>query len=388
MKERIYSPNITLLLVASLLFPACPMLVTPLIAGFSGTVGVSPKLTGLVSGAMYLCALICRPIVGNLADRVSKYRMALCGTILMAAACLGYFFAVSPVWLILMRFVHGVGFACCTVCMSTWLSYMLPKERVGSGVSLYGMMNALSMAIAPAIGVTIYQASGYRQAFLVAMMFSLLTLVAIQFVSDRGEIRPATPGISPGHAAGKLHFVEKNVLPIAIIVMLFGIPYCATQSFLVNYTEARSLQITVNLYFPFHAVVLVALRLLLKKSFDRLSFRVLMFESSACALLGILCLAFMNNDLLMFLAAAFMAGGYGIMCSASQVKAIFLAGERNRGLANSTYYLGMDLGLTLGPTVGGLLFGSMDLAWFYPILLVTVPLGLLTYFIGSRKVPL
>lgn len=41
MKQRTYSKNIILILVASFFYFASPMLVTPLITGFSGSIGAS-----------------------------------------------------------------------------------------------------------------------------------------------------------------------------------------------------------------------------------------------------------------------------------------------------------------------------------------------------------
>ena len=54
-------------------------------------------------------------------------------------------------------------------------------------------------------------------------------------------------------------------------------------------------------------------------------------------------LTFMENNVLMILAAVFMAGGYGIMCSVCQSTAMLLVGREKRGIANSTYYIGLDL---------------------------------------------
>ena len=62
-----------------------------------------------------------------------------------------------------------------------------------------------------------------------------------------------------------------------------------------------------------------------------------------------------------------------------------MAGEGHRGLANSTYYVGLDLGMTLGPVIGGFLYGNLDLAWFYPALLLTVPPAVLVYPLFMRK---
>ena len=177
MKHSTFSKDIILILAASFFYFSSPMLVTPLITGFSGTVGASADLMGIVGGMMNLCALFCRPIVGNLADRISKYNLSFIGAALMTLACLGYILSSNPVTIVIARIINGVGYACCSVCMSTWMSNMLPKERIGSGMGIYGMMNALGMAVAPAIGVKMYQIFGYRLSFGMALVFSVATIV-------------------------------------------------------------------------------------------------------------------------------------------------------------------------------------------------------------------
>lgn len=96
--------------------------------------------------------------------------------------------------------------------------------------------------------------------------------------------------------------------------------------------------------------------------------------------ISIAILTVMKNDLAMF-----MAGGYGIMYSVCQSKAILLAGKGKRGLANSTFYIGLDLGMALGPIIGGVLYGHVDIIYFYPILVITAPLGILVYWISYYK---
>lgn len=72
----------------------------------------------------------------------------------------------------------------------------------------------------------------------------------------------------------------------------------------------------------------------MKDLFDRLLFGSFLFISSVIAFLGMLFLTIMKNNIEMLLAAAFMAGGYGIMYSVCQSTAILMAGEGKRGLAN------------------------------------------------------
>lgn len=384
MESKICKHDIILILISSFFYLSSPMLVTPLITGYSGSLGASAAMAGIIGGLMNICALFCRPFVGNLADKISKYKLSFIGAGLMTLSCVGYILAWNPAFIIVSRIINGIGYSCCSVCMSTWMSNLLPKNKIGSGMGMYGTMNALGMAVSPAIGVSMYERLGYKPAFLAAAVFAALAILMIQFVHDKGE-----PVLSDKEIDTDIHkkmkIVDKKVIPIAIIIMLFAIPYCATQSFLVSYIEARQLNVTVSLFFPLYAVILLVLRLSLRNLFDKKPFSSFMVLSSASAIISIIVLTIMKNNISMFFAAAFMAGGYGIMCSVCQSKAILLAGKGKRGLANSTYYIGLDLGMSLGPVIGGVLYGNINIVYFYPLLAITVPLGLLVYWLNHYK---
>ena len=380
-KERYLTKDIVLVLAASFFFMASPMMVTPLITGFTESLGASAAIMGLMGGVMNLCSLFCRPFVGNLADKISKYHVAFIGSALMTLASVGYVLTPSAGLLLLARIIHGVGFSFCTVCLSTWMSNMLPRERIGQGMGLYGTMNALSMAISPSIGVFVYQHFGYRAAFVIATCAAIGTMTIIQFVKDKGQ-----PILNPSAQKKPLQCVDKKVLPVALIIALFTIPYYATQSFLVRYTETQGIGVTVGLFFPVHACVLLVLRLSLAKYFDKLPYGTFVLASCGSALGAMVCLTFMESNLLMFAASAFMAGGYGIMCSVCQSTALLLAGPEKRGLANGTYYVGMDIGMAAGPMIGGFLYGNVPGEWFYPCMIITIPMILVVYVTLCRNI--
>lgn len=381
MESNICKHDIILILVSSFFYLSCPMLVTPIITGYSESLGAGAAMMGVIGGLMNICALFCRPFVGNLADQISKYKLSFIGAVLMTVSCLGYIAAWDPVFIIVSRIINGIGYSCCSVCMSTWMSNLLPKEKIGSGMGMYGTMNALGMAVAPAIGVSMYEKLGYKAAFLAATVFAALTVLMIQFIYDKGE-PVSSKEINTG-IHRKLEIVDKKVIPVAIIIMLFAIPYCATQSFLVSYIATKHLNITVSFFFPLYAVILLVLRLSLRNLFDKKPFSFFMVLSSVSALISIFILAVMKNNFFMFFAAVFMAGGYGIMCSVCQSKAILLAGKERRGLANSTYYIGLDLGMSLGPIIGGILYGNVNINYFYPFLAITVPLGIFVFWLSQ-----
>lgn len=379
MKEKVFTKDIIPLLAASFFYLASPMVVNPLIAGFSEHLGAGATVMGLVGGLANLCSLIFQPFFGNLADRISKYKLSTVGTVLLVVACIGYAKASAPIMIVIWRVVNGVGFACCSVCFSTWISNLLPKTRIGFGMGLYGMMNALAMALAPAVGIAVYQRFDPRLAFVSAAGCAAASTLLIQFTRDKG--RPVT---DRENAKRSFRVVDRNVIPVALVIMCFTIPYCAAQSFLIRYVEMKNLQIEIGMFFTIYAAALLVFRLALRNWFDRISFPVFLGISGVCALLSLACLFHMKTNWEMALAAVFMAGGYGMMCTVSQSAAVLLAEPENRGLANSTYYIGLNSGMALGPMLGGLLYGHVPIQWFFPFFMLTVPLSGILFW-GSRK---
>ena len=211
MEKKLYSKDIILVLAASFFYMSSPMLVTPLITGFTESIGASAAVMGFVGGLMNLCSLFCRPLAGNLADRISKYKLTFIGAVLMTIASAGYILAPNEMTVVFSRIINGAGFACCSVCLSTWMSNMLPKEKIGSGMGFYGTMNALGMAVAPAIGVSVYQRFGYRTAFCIALLFSLAILLVIRFVGDKGE--PVNDSLELKRERPRLELIDIKVRP-------------------------------------------------------------------------------------------------------------------------------------------------------------------------------
>ncbi len=374
---------VKLVMVASFCFMACPMMTTPLITGFAKTMGAGGAIMGLAEGLMNVCSMICRPFAGNLADLQSKYRLAFIGGIIMATACIMYATSSSIHIILIARVIHGLGFSLCSVTMSTWIACMLPPSKIGSGMGVYGTINAISMGIAPFIGIKITQYFGYRATFWVATGFVTVLIIIIQFTTYRGEVTYTAK--EKAECKSDFHLVERKVVPLGIIITLFAIPYFATQTFIVAYVADRDINVSVGMFFPIYAIAVFTLRITLRKYFDKLPFKYFVVICSISALLGMISLWIINGNLIMLAGAIFTAGGYGLMCSVAQANAFIMVEKKKRGLANSTYYLDLDMGMAFGPIIGGFIYGHIPVSQFYPVLMITAPLAVLIYFINRKK---
>lgn len=117
--DRLITRDMALVMLATFCFMSSNMLANPIVAGYAESLGADGMLMGAVAGSMSFISLFCRPIAGNLSDKTSKRTLVAVGTVLYFAAGLLYYFANSPIMLIMARVINGVGFACCSVCLAT-----------------------------------------------------------------------------------------------------------------------------------------------------------------------------------------------------------------------------------------------------------------------------
>ena len=367
-------------MAASFFFMFSTMFVNPLINGYARELGASSAFAGIIVGIMSLAAMFLRPVAGNLTDKFSKYRLSFIGGALIFVGVMGYVLTPSSGWLLLFRLINGTGYVLCTVCMTTWLAFLVPRQHVGEAMGFYGLMNALAMALAPAVSINIYQKIGYRTSLVASAVSALLMIVAIQFVGDH-----ALPKKRVRTQKKSFKIIQFNVLPVAILTTLFAIPYFVTQADIVTYVEQKHLTVAVGSYFLIYAVVLLIIRVGLKRYFDTVRFGVWFWLSLVSTAAYIILLAIMNNDWQMALAAALMASGYGIIYSVLQSTALLLAPIEEQGLASATFYLGLDIAMAFGPMISGVIDSALPIEWFYPVDLVLVPLILVVYFIWRKR---
>lgn len=169
-----------------------------------------------------------------------------------------------------------------------------------------------------------------------------------------------------------------------MVFMMFAISYFANQSFIVDYIKARNLTVSSELFFVFYAVALLIMRITLKDLFDSKGFRFWLVVCSTAILVMLALLTFMTNNWYLLGAGVAMAAGYGLMSSVTQSQAVVIAGRARSGLANSTYYMGIDLGMTLGPILAGFFYSHMPIAWFYPMFMLTMPAAWIIYLAFAR----
>ncbi len=367
-----------LILLSAFFYFICITMTSPIAQSYTVHLGGSVVISGIASGMLTIGSMSLRPFVGFFLNRVHRKNFGISGLILMVISGAVSLIAPNPFIFILCRIIAGFGFAISSVAFSTIVADILPYDKVGTGMSIYSMAHALSMAIAPTMGLWLRDHLSYTAVFLVMIGCAVVSITLALLTGPIPNPQIFEPSTVIRFSDILRGAYVKEVVPIALVTLFTSMAYQAISSFLSAYTIGEKLDLPITLYFPVYAVSLFVFRLLLAKTLDRKPYGFFMMFCIPSIVIGLLLLTFMRGTAMMFLAAMFMGFGYGMTTTVSQTTSVKCVDVARRGAANSCYYIGMDIGLTISPFLAG---GVVQLTGTHYIFLAMIPFILLSYLV-------
>lgn len=347
----------------------------------------SESIAGLTSSIFVIGALLARLIAGGTVEKVGRQKMLYTGLILFLVATALYFISSSLLLLFIVRIVHGVAFGLATTALNTAVMDSLPMERRGEGTGYYSLSGTAATAIGPFLGIWLmnhYDMNAIFTFALVVTAFALLfaLIATIKEANLTQEERKAIPvSLKPDR------LLAFEVLPIAGLTLLMGICYSSIMSFINVYAIEINLVTAASYFFIVYAVFLFMSRPIAGKILDSKGDNIVVLPSIIFFSISLFFMSIADSTLLLLIAAAFAAMGFGTYMSSAQVIASKAAPRNKIGLAISTYYIGLDFGIGIGPFLLGLLIPLTGYQNMYLILSVFVLcLTAVYYVIHGRKV--
>ncbi|MEP6604102.1 MAG: MFS transporter [Spartobacteria bacterium] len=133
---------------------------------YAEAIGVGAFVIGLLIAVYDFAELFAKPCAGFIADRVGMKPTLLVGLSIFIAGSL-LFLVINPKWLLLVRFVQGLGAAALsTVSISLVAQYF--QEGRGSAFGIYNAIKGAGYVIAPALGGFIIHGYGFAMIFVVS----------------------------------------------------------------------------------------------------------------------------------------------------------------------------------------------------------------------------
>ena len=371
-RETIWSFPYVVLMIVNFFQSMAAFMANTTIPVFADHLGASTALVGVCVSSFAATALLIRPFAGPAFDSFSRKRLLLIAQAIICASLALYGIVNSLPALVAVRLLHGIGIGCSGPLAMSLVSEFLPASRFASGISIYTLAQSFAQVIGPAVGLWLVDTLGFSHAYFLAASCLLVAMCGIFIVKEPERNRlPYEFKVS--------RMFAREALDKALALMLLATSFSCTASYLVLYGNLLGVE-GVGLYFTVYAACLIVTRPVLGNLADHfgaprvLVAGVLFFAASYLALSG-------AHDMTGLLIAAVLgSAGFGCCAPLMQTLGLSSVPPERRGAASNTVFTGLDLGMLLGPVLGGSaieamipLFGSQLAAYAHMWIVMLVP---------------
>jgi len=334
---------------------------------------INKSMIGLVVSSYVIAALLIRPFSGYLVDSFSRKQVYLISFALFVLFCCGYLIAGSILFMVVLRFMHGLSWGVITTAGNTLAIDLMPSEKRGTGIGFYGLALNLSMAIGPVVGIFLYQHYSFTPLFYTAIISGSVGMIFVLFIKA-----PVKPKLI--HSPLSLdRFLMVKGIPVGINLLLVTISYGMIISFAAMYGKDMNAS-NPGMFYTLLAVGLAGSRVISGKLIDQ-------GKLNTASLIGVITLSvcfiafsFWKIWLVYYISALVLGLGYGVCFPAFQTIFVNMANHRQRGTANSTFYTAFDLGVGIGMLMAGQIAAVSNLSAAFAFSAMCCILSVLFYW--------
>jgi len=374
MNEKIWTKNFVLLILSNFLMyityyailAALPIyLVTDLHA--------SKMQVGIVVGAYTIASVLVRPFSGFALDKFGRRTIFLSALIIYSLLFAGYLVALTITSIIFLRFAQGLTWGITTVSGSTIAIDNIPSSKRGEGIGYFALSTTLGMSVGPIIGLFICHEWGYIAMFVSGCFISVISLAFAYAIHLRKRFL-----VGKRIQLNWNSLFEKNSIRPSINVFITMIAYGGLLSFIALYGREIGIQ-NSSLYFLIFSIGIAAARLTAGKEFDKKGPRRIITVCLILLIIGFPLLALAKDAVLFYLSAVIIGFGNGVIFPTFQSMVNNLADSVHRGIANSTLYTAVDLGMGFGMIMAGLIAQHISISAIFWISSVVCVTGLIFF---------
>ncbi len=354
--EKIFTKDF-FLVFGALLFSALVMYaLMSTVTEYATQLGSSATIAGLVSGLYIFGGLCSRIYSGNALETVGWKKIALIFMSIHFLSCILYFIVDDVTLLLLVRFIHGIGFGATANAIVTIASDVLPKKRFGEAFGYFMLGTTIAVGLGPYISGILYDSVGAYGCFAAAAIFSGLALCFIYFV----DVSEHDPGNNPDLVknredtySGIEKVFEINAIPVSFFTALTSLGYVSILSFYRLYAVEVDLTAAFSWFFIVYSVVLVLSRPIAGKIQDNNGDFIICVVGIVAQSIGLFLIAVYPSTVTVLICAVCAALGFGTLNSACTTIVTRNAPEHRRSYAVSTFYIFCDATMGFGPALLG-----------------------------------
>lgn len=367
----LWSYNFVVFFSAFQLLPTAPFHILSL--------GGSSTEAGLFLGFLTYASAASAPITGALGDRWGKRNMLLVAALALTGFSLLYAIAPSYQLILGLVLIHGVFWSCLLSSSSAYMMDIIPASRRAEGMGYSGFASILAIAVAPWMGLYLFDHGGWTLLCLEAAALNLLmAIIAWRLPKDTT------------HAAAtqrKLHvgdLIEWRVLVFGLTLFLYAFTYGGITSFVAVYAE----QVNVTpraMYFTVLSLAILGTRPFIGRYADRVGHTRIIVPCLAMVVLGASILPIADSRAMFALSAFLFGVGFGSVYPLMVAHLMLHMPEHRRGATFGALIGAFDTGIGTGSIAIGWMSGRFGFSRAFAVAALLAALSIPYYLFMEKR---
>lgn len=356
--------------------------INPLVASYAIHLGASAFIMGFLTGLFFGVALSMRPVSGPVITKYDKRKLMILVFIIGGVANIGYALFDNISAFIIFRLIHGLQYALVGSLTMTLAGDNLPREKMASGMGIYGLSGSIGMAIAPTIGLNILnfgtqiknEGFGFTLVFLFAMTICFLGVIPSYILLPDKKTKEDI--LSTG--AWYRNIASVHAVPMAAVMFFIFMGWSLYNVYIVEFAKELGIP-GISSFYTVLALVLLISRPGSGLLTDRFGLARVQFPALIIFAFSYIIIGNSKSIGTMLTGAAVAAIGFGSFQPALFSMCILSETPLRRSVASNTLYMGIDVGLFIGPILGSIVYEMYDYSTMFKVASVLIIMALIVF---------
>ncbi len=374
MKYIIRDKNLSVLFISTFLFFTNEALFLPTLPLHLSNAGYSNTKIGIVLGAFALGVLIIRPFSGYITDEKGRKISLVVGVIFFLLAPLFYLVSTDFLYLIVIRFFHGLGLSFYTTAFPAYITDASDASKRGEILGHMATSTTLSFTLGPLVGMTVFSSFGFTSLIYLCTITALINLVVILQITELHKKAKSTLKIPYRKVV-----LKRSVLMSSFIQLIYAIIFGGIMTFLPLLLD-RIEGVNIGVFFLVESIVIIVFRFLAAQLSDKYGRGPVFFYSFFIILSAVYLISEINTIYILIAVAALFGIGSSLCSPALSAYIADNSDPSARGTVFSFFYGAFDAGVI---AAGGILGFIADLTSIRDMFMITAAGGFICLIVFS-----
>lgn len=338
--------------------------------------GGTKAAAGLFLTAYTIASALAAPVMGTIADHTGRRRMLVIASLLFIVFSVAY--GVVP-WLpvvLLIGVVHGALWSAILSAAGAIMTEYIPPTRRTEGLAYWGLAPTAAMAIAPAVGLWIFERGWLTLCLELAAISAITSVWASRLPVDEHRSEGTIPKMT--------EWWDWRVIATTLSLATIAFGYGGVTSYMTLFSRERGVR-PESIFFTAFAISTVFVRIVFSRVADRVPTKRFLYPAFALIPLSFALLAMSHSRMQIVVAASLFGAGMGGAFPSFMTFVVANSDAASRARTFGSVIWAFDTGIGVGSAATGLIGARWGLATAWGIWAAVSCFAIPLFAVTSRR---